>query len=81
MCIDRWQQARGLAQLDWKGTWVGKMPEAPGVTPHNFIVRMQRHAAHERPPHDHHLHELLRVAKLIGDCGIFTEFYSEWMMP
>jgi hypothetical protein len=81
MCVDRWQQARGLSKIDWKGTRVGKMPQIPRIRRSNFIVLMHDHPAHENPPHDHHLHELIEVAKLIGDCGIFTEFYTEWMLP
>lgn len=80
-CIDRWQQARGLAEITWTGTWVGKMPSSPEVTPRNFITLMHHHSPLQDHEHDHHLHELVQVAQLIGDCGIFTEFYTEWMMP
>lgn len=81
MCIDQWQQAQGLPQIDWKGTWVGKMPAVPLARSNNFIVLMHEHPPHEQALHDHHLHELVEVVKLIGECGMFTQFYTEWMMP
>lgn len=77
-CIDRWQEANGLTSINWKGTWVGKMPQ--GVTHRNFIRAMAMtpaHGEHEHG-HDHHLHNLIEVVKLIGKCGIVSEFYTEW---
>jgi hypothetical protein len=80
-CIDHWQRARGLAKIDWTGMWVGKLPQVANLRANNFIVLMRHHPTHDQPQHDHHLHELVAVAKLIGKCGIFTEFYTQWMMP
>jgi len=67
-CIDLWQEANGLSNIDWKGTWVGHFPE--GVHAANFLSVMDQ----DHPGHDHHLEELIKVVKLIGKCGIFSEY-------
>lgn len=79
-CIDRWQQAKSLDKINWVGTWVGKLPPVPQITPSNFIGLMHEHDHADDHAHEHHLHEMIEVVKLIGKCGIFTEFYSDFIL-
>jgi hypothetical protein len=78
-CINRWQIANAVSQIVWTGIWVGKLPSIPAATPANFIIKM----AH--PEHHHgtasHLHEMTEVLKILGECKIFTEFYSDFVLP
>jgi hypothetical protein len=76
-CIDRWQEANRLDKIEWVGTWVGKLPPVPQIRPNNFIRLMHEHEHGDDQTHNHHLHEMIEVVKLIGECGIFTEFYSD----
>jgi len=81
LCIDKWQAANNLSTINWKGTWVGKLPSHAGIGAKNFILLMHDHPPEKNLVHDHHLHEMIEVSRLIGECGIFTEFYTDWMMP
>jgi hypothetical protein len=80
-CIDRWQQARGLDKIEWVGTWVGKIAPIPQARPSNFIRLMHEHEHQHDSTHIHHLHEMVEVVKIIGECGIFTEFYTDFFSP
>jgi hypothetical protein len=78
-CINRWQAATGTAQIVWTGKWVGKLPPLPAISPQNFVI-MMAHPEHHHGSHAH-LTEMVEVIKLIGQCKVFSEFYSDFVLP
>jgi len=70
-CINRWQEANEIKTIIWKGTWIGKIPQ--GETSDKLL--MMFHDQH----HHHHGKEINEVVRLIGQCGIFSDFYTEWL--
>jgi hypothetical protein len=72
-CIDRWKDANSIKEIIWKGKWIGKIPQ--GESSGNMENMFHK----PDPHHGHHGgNELNEVVRLIGKCGIWTDFYT-WL--
>lgn len=83
--ITDWATANNVSTIQWKGTWLGKMPHEPIA--HSFLTVMAERAsaitsAKASHSHDHgHVKELEQVARLIARSGKFCHFYDRIELP
>jgi hypothetical protein len=78
--ITAWAAANGVTDIQWKGTWLGKMPSQPVAF--SFLTVMAERAgaiksAESSHSHHHgHVEELQRIVRLIAGTGKFCHFYD-----
>jgi hypothetical protein len=77
--IEDWKKANGVTEIQWKGTWVGKMPEgheherlhlllgAPPGAPRGLTAE----------EHQHHGTELGELVRIIAAAGRFHHLYDQ----
>lgn len=83
--ITAWAAANGINDIQWKGTWMGKMPSHAMAA--SFLTVMAERAGaikSARSDHSHvhgHVKELERVVRLLARTGKFCHFYDRVAVP
>jgi hypothetical protein len=82
-CIDLWQEANGINEIQWVGTWTGKLEDdwSPGQ-PQVLTASIRRealalHGGHDHGKHDHgDLREMEEIVRRLGSCHVIRNFYD-----
>lgn len=70
--IEDWKSANGIDTVEWKGKWIGKMPQHP--VPESLHAELSH--LEMKPEHETHVQIMEKVAKIIADSGKIYQFYT-----